>query len=82
MHSKKQEIRSVRGEGVGKKIKLIDRLRLGGAVLIAKTVTFLVRSLRLGAASVLPGEIARRIQPQLLQLLSCQVKRGVINVLK
>ncbi len=63
-----------------RKIQLMDRLRLGLAVLTAKTVTFLVRSLRLGAASVLPGEIAHRIQPQLLQLLSCQVKRGVILI--
>jgi len=65
---------------VSKKIELIDRLRLGLAVLTAKTVTFIVRSLRLGAASVLPGEIARRIHPQLLHLLSCQVKQGVILI--
>jgi UDP-N-acetylmuramyl tripeptide synthase len=65
---------------VVKKIQLSDHLRLGGAVLTAKTVTFIVRSLKLGAASVLPGEIARRIQPKLLQLLSCQVKRGVILI--
>ncbi|MBH8574367.1 Mur ligase family protein [Nostocaceae cyanobacterium CENA369] len=65
---------------VGNKIRLIDRLRLGFAVLIAKTVTFIVRSLRLGAASVLPGSIARRIEPQLLQLLSQQVKNGVILI--
>ncbi|WP_289500859.1 Mur ligase family protein [Gloeocapsopsis sp. IPPAS B-1203] len=57
-----------------------DRLQLGLAVLTAKTVTFAVRSLRLGAASVLPGEIARRLQPQLLQLLSRQVKHGVILI--
>lgn len=62
------------------KIQPIDRLRLGAAVLTAKTVTFMVRSLRLGAASVLPGEIARRLQPKLLQLLSCQVKQGVILI--
>lgn len=62
------------------KIQLIDRLRLGGAVLTAKTVTFIVRSLKLGAASVLPGEIARRLQPKLLQLLSSQVKLGVILI--
>lgn len=62
------------------KIQLIDRLQLGLAVLTAKTVTFGVRSLKLGAASVLPGEIARRLQPRLLQLLSCQVKRGVILI--
>jgi len=65
---------------VGKKIKLIDRLRLGFAVSAAKTVTFGVRSLRLGAASVLPGSIARRIEPRLLQLLSQQVKNGVILI--
>jgi UDP-N-acetylmuramyl tripeptide synthase len=62
------------------KIQPIDRLRLGAAVLTAKTVTFMVRSLRLGAASVLPGEIARRLQPKLLQLLSCQVNQGVILI--
>ena len=67
------------GEDVAK-IQLIDRLRLGGAVLTAKTVTFIVRSLKLGAASVLPGEIARRLQPKLLQLLSSQVKLGVILI--
>ncbi|MBD2597945.1 Mur ligase family protein [Nostoc spongiaeforme FACHB-130] len=65
---------------MGKKIKLIDRLRLGLAVSVAKTVTFAVRSLRLGAASVLPGSIARRIEPRLLQLLSQQVKNGVIII--
>jgi UDP-N-acetylmuramyl tripeptide synthase len=65
---------------VGKKIKLIDRLRLGFAVSAAKSVTFFVRSLRLGAASVLPGSIARRIEPRLLELLSQQVKNGVILI--
>lgn len=65
---------------MGKQIQPIDRLKLGLAVSTAKTVTFLVRLFRLGAASVLPGEIARRLQPKLLQLLSFQVKRGVILV--
>jgi UDP-N-acetylmuramyl tripeptide synthase len=65
---------------VGNKIQLIDRVRLGFAVSVAKSVTFLVRSLRLGAASVLPGSIARRIEPRLLQLLSQQVKKGVILI--
>ncbi len=65
---------------MGKKIQFIDRLRLGFAVLVAKSVTFIVRSLRLGAASVLPGSIARRIEPRLLQLLSQQVKNGVILI--
>ena len=65
---------------VGKKIKVIDRLRLGFAVSMAKSVTFLVRSLRLGAASVLPGSIARRIEPRILELLSQQVKNGIILI--
>ncbi|MEA5504938.1 Mur ligase family protein [Halotia wernerae UHCC 0503] len=65
---------------MGNKIKLIDRLRLGFAVSAAKSVTFIVRSLRLGAASVLPGSIARRVEPRLLQLLSQQVKNGVIII--
>jgi lipid II isoglutaminyl synthase (glutamine-hydrolysing) len=62
------------------KIKFIDRLRLAVAVSVAKSVTLVVRELRLGAASVLPGSIARRIEPQLLQLLSQQVKNGVILI--
>jgi UDP-N-acetylmuramyl tripeptide synthase len=65
---------------VGNKIQFKDKLRLGLAVSIAKSVTFMVRSLGLGAASVLPGAIARRIEPRLLPLLSQQVKNGVILV--
>ncbi|MFB2771360.1 MurT ligase domain-containing protein [Pelatocladus sp. BLCC-F211] len=65
---------------MGNKIQFIDRLRLGLAVSVAKSVTLMVRSLGLGAASVLPGAIARRIEPRLLQLLSQQVNKGVILV--
>ncbi|PLZ87415.1 Mur ligase family protein [Fischerella thermalis] len=65
---------------VGNKIQFKDKLRLGLAVSIAKSVTLMVRSLNLGAASVLPGAIARRIEPRLLPLLSQQVKNGVILV--
>lgn len=65
---------------MGNKIKLIDRLRLGLAVSVAKGVTLIVRSLGLGAASVLPGSIARRIEPRLLRLLSQQVKNGIILI--
>ncbi|MEH2005681.1 Mur ligase family protein [Nostoc sp.] len=65
---------------MGNKIQFIDRLRLGFAVSVAKSVTFIVQFLRLGAASVLPGSIARRIEPRLLQLLSQQVKKGVILI--
>jgi lipid II isoglutaminyl synthase (glutamine-hydrolysing) len=61
-------------------IKLIDKLRLSLAVSAARTITSLVRLLKLGAASVLPGEIARRIQPKILSLLSRQVKHGVILI--
>jgi lipid II isoglutaminyl synthase (glutamine-hydrolysing) len=65
---------------VEKKFNFINRLRLGLAVSVAKSVTLMVRSLRLGAASVLPGSLARRIEPRLLQLLSQQVKNGIILV--
>ena len=65
---------------MGNKIQLIDRLRLGLAVSVAKSVTLIVRSLRLGSASVLPGSIAHRIEPRLLQLLTQQVKNGVILI--
>ena len=65
---------------MGNKIQFIDRLRLGFAVSVAKSVTFIVQFLRLGAASVLPGAIARRIEPRLLELLSQQVKNGVILI--
>jgi len=61
-------------------ISISDRLRLGVSVGAAKTVTFLVRLLRLGAASVLPGEMARRLQPKVLPLLFGQVRRGVILI--
>ncbi|MEM8722086.1 MAG: Mur ligase family protein [Cyanobacteria bacterium P01_G01_bin.39] len=59
---------------------LLDRVRLGVAVVVAKTVTGVVRSLSLGAASVLPGEISRRLHPRLLPLLFEQITQGVILV--
>ncbi|MGP0128151.1 MAG: MurT ligase domain-containing protein [cyanobacterium endosymbiont of Rhopalodia musculus] len=58
----------------------VDRIRLGLAVAVAKTVTAVVRLLNLGAASVLPGAIARRFHSKLLSLLCEQVKQGVILV--
>lgn len=61
-------------------ILIRDRIRLGLAVAAAKTVTSLVRLLRLGAASVLPGSISLRIQPKALPLMFAQVKRGVILI--
>lgn len=61
-------------------MKLLDRPRLGLAVALAKTVTAIVKKLRLGAASVLPGEIARRFHPKLLSLLCEQVQSGIILI--
>ncbi len=61
-------------------MQLLDRVRLGLAVGVAKIVTGVVRSLRLGAASVLPGEISRRLHSRLLPLLFEQVSNGVILV--
>ena len=61
-------------------MQLGDRFRLGLAVGVAKTVTAIVKSLRLGAASVLPGEISRRLHPRLLPLLFTQVSKGVILI--
>ena len=58
-----------------------DRIRLGLAVAVTKTVTAMVRWLNLGAASVLPGAIARRFHPKLLSLLCEQVKQGTILVM-
>ena len=61
-------------------MQLLDRVRLGLAVGTAKIVTTIVRSLRMGAASVLPGEISRRLHSRLLPLLFEQVSQGVILV--
>jgi lipid II isoglutaminyl synthase (glutamine-hydrolysing) len=61
-------------------MQLLDRVRLGLAVGVAKTVTGVVRILGMGAASVLPGEIARRLHSRLLPLLFEQVSQGVIVV--
>lgn len=59
---------------------VLDQVRLSLSVGAAKSVTSLVRGFRLGAASVLPGSIARRIQPHALPLLLAQIRRGVILI--
>jgi lipid II isoglutaminyl synthase (glutamine-hydrolysing) len=61
-------------------ISPIDRVRLGAAVFAAKAITATIRTLRLGAASVLPGTIAKNLHPRILALLSQQIKHGVIVV--
>jgi lipid II isoglutaminyl synthase (glutamine-hydrolysing) len=61
-------------------ISPIDRIRLGAAVFAAKAITASIRTLKLGAASVLPGTIAKNLHPRILSLLSQQIKHGVIVV--
>ena len=61
-------------------MKVWKKIWLALAVITAKTVTMTVRRLRLGAASVMPGAIARRLYPQLLPLLWKQIRHGVILV--
>jgi UDP-N-acetylmuramyl tripeptide synthase len=61
-------------------MNLLGQLRLGLTAGFAKVVTWSVRSLGLGAGSVLPGEIATRIYPNLLPTLFKQVRQGVILV--
>ena len=58
----------------------LESIRLAIAVAAAKGATAVVRGLRLGAASVMPGSIAARLQPQVLPLLWNQVREGVILV--
>ena len=58
----------------------LNKIRLAISVAVAKSITSIVRSLKLGAASVLPGEIASRIYPRLLPVLCEQVSQGVIFV--
>ncbi len=61
-------------------MKLLDRARLAIAVALAKILPPLVKKMGLGAGSVLPGEIARRLHPQLLSLLGEQVQQGIILI--
>lgn len=55
-------------------------LRLAIASVTAKTVTTLIRGLKISAASVMPGAIARRLAPQILAQLCDQVAQGVIVI--
>jgi lipid II isoglutaminyl synthase (glutamine-hydrolysing) len=62
------------------KINFFDRVRLGIAVFAAKTITAAIRVSKLGAASVLPGTIGKRLHPQILTLLTQQIKYGSIII--
>ncbi|MFB2972079.1 MurT ligase domain-containing protein [Aerosakkonema sp. BLCC-F183] len=76
-----EESRKVPLEGGGFKPNFsVNQLRLSLAVSAARAITAGVKLLRLGAASVLPGSIASRIQPQILPMLCSQVKQGVIFI--
>lgn len=61
-------------------MNIIDSFRLGLAVATAKIITLIVKLFKLGSASVLPGEIASRFHPQLLNFLSRQLTEGLILV--
>jgi UDP-N-acetylmuramyl tripeptide synthase len=61
-------------------MELIQSIRLGVATVTAKIITKIVKLFKLGAASVLPGSIAKRIYPNILPLLFQQVRRGAIIV--
>ena len=58
----------------------IKNVRLAAAVVAARAIALGVRLLRRGAGSVLPGSIARKIQPKALELLASQIKQGAILV--
>ncbi len=59
---------------------LIEQIRLILTVFLAKFLTALVRGLKLGAASVLPGQLARLLYPNLLPLLAAQVNAVILIV--
>ncbi|ELR98163.1 Mur ligase family protein [Gloeocapsa sp. PCC 73106] len=59
---------------------MLQSWRLALAIATGKTITTLVQGLGLGAASVLPGAIARRLYPELLPLLAAQITQGIILV--
>ncbi|PSP18761.1 MAG: DUF1727 domain-containing protein [Cyanobacteria bacterium QS_8_64_29] len=56
------------------------RLRLALTAGVAKASALAVRQLRLGAASVLPGEIAQRLQPHVLARLGERLPQGAVLV--
>jgi lipid II isoglutaminyl synthase (glutamine-hydrolysing) len=62
------------------KINFFDRVRLGIAVFAAKTITAAIRLTKMGSASVLPGTISKRLHPQILTLLTQQIKYGSIII--
>ena len=62
------------------KINFFDRVRLGIAVFAAKTITAAIRVTKMGSASVLPGTISKRLHPQILTLLTQQIKYGSIII--
>lgn len=55
-------------------------MRLFLAIIIAKLASFFVKVLNLGQATSLPGLLARKVDPKILNKLSKKLKEGVIIV--
>ena len=66
--------------GTPRVTSLLDRIRLRLAVIAARLIALLIARMHLGAGSVLPGETALHIQPNILPLLCRQAQRGVILI--
>jgi len=58
----------------------IERIRLIFTLLVTKFITALVRGFSLGAASVLPGQVALRLYPKLLPRLAKEVNSLILIV--
>jgi UDP-N-acetylmuramyl tripeptide synthase len=54
------------------------RLRTTAAILAGRTASLLSRGLRLGGGTNLPGRVARRIAPDVLQDLAAALPKGVV----
>jgi len=62
------------------KMTIVKQIHLVFALFVSKSVTFLVRGLKIGAASVLPGQVALKIYPRLLPNLTKEIKSLILVV--
>ena len=60
---------------------MLDNIQLVLSIGVAKITTSIVRFLKLGAASVLPGAISRYFYPKILSKLCEQVTEGIVIVI-
>jgi len=58
----------------------IERIRLVCTLFLSKFITTLVRGFKLGAASVMPGQVALRLYPSLLPRLAREIKCLILIV--